>query len=393
MEFELPPDIGALKARARAFVDEHLIPEERALSTNHTVAPDVKKRLEAAAKDAGFWLLNVPKEHGGQGLGLLAKCVVWEEIARSIALPTRGPTVFGPEVSPILYHLTGQLREDVLGPVLRGETRTAFAQTEPGTSGSDPGAMGTTAVRDGDEYVIDGQKIFIGFIDEARFIQLFAATDRAKRGNGGISAFIVPVNTPGVRIVRQLTTMMRDRPFELALENVRIPVANRIGEEGDGFKFGQSWLTEGRIRHAARAIGVIERCLELGGERATTRVTFGAPLSDRQSIQWKLIDMYLALKQLRMMTYSTATEFDNGKDVRWDSYMCKYFGDESSFKATDDVMQIFGGLGLTTDTPIETLWRDQRSMIITEGATEVLKMALARHVLKVYGKPKASGGS
>lgn len=391
MDFELPPDIASLKARARAFVDEYLIPDERALSQSHTVAPETKKRLEAAAKDAGFWLLNVPKEHGGQGLGLLAKCVVWEEVARSIALPVRGPTVFGPEVSPILYHLTGKLREDVLGPVLRGETRTAFAQTEPG-AGSDPGGMATTAVREGDEYVINGGKIFIGFVDEARYIQLFAATDRAKRSSGGISAFIVPTNSPGVRIVRQITTMMRDRPFELAFENVRVPVGNRIGEEGDGFKFGQTWLTEGRMRHAARALGVIERCLELGTERAMSRVTFGAPLSDRQAIQWKLIDMYMHLKQLRMMTYSTATEFDTGKDVRWDSYMCKFYGDEQSFKAADDCMQIFGGLGLTTDTPIETLWRDQRSMCITEGATEVLKMALARHVLKLYGKPKAAGG-
>ena len=384
MEYELPPELAALKARARSFVDRHLIPDERALSAGHKVEPATKARLEAAARDAGFWLLNVPREYGGQGLGLLAKCVVWEEIARSIALPTRGATVFGPEVSPILYHLTGDLRAAVLDPVLRGETRTAFAQTEP-DAGSDPAGMTTTAVRDGDAYVINGRKIYIGFVDDARYIQLFAATDRSKRANGGISAFVVPVDAAGVRIVRQITTMMRDRPFELAFDDVRVPVANRIGEEGDGFKFGQAWLTEGRLRHAARAIGVIERCLELAGARVTGRSTFGAPLAERQSIQWKLVDMYLHLKQLRLMTYTTAAAFDAGKDVRYDSYMCKFFGDEKSFAAADACMQIFGGLGLTTDTPIETLWRDQRSMIITEGATEVLKMALARSVLKRYG--------
>jgi acyl-CoA dehydrogenase len=189
-----------------------------------------------------------------------------------------------------------------------------------------------------------------------------------------------------VRIVRQIETMMRDRPFEIAFEDVHVPLANRIGQEGQGFGFGQAWLTEGRLKHAARGIGVIERCLELAATRAAGRSTFGAPLADRQSIQWMLVDMYLHLNQLKLMTYSTAAAHDRGEDVRYDSYMCKYFGDESSFAAADACMQIFGGLGLTTDTPIETFWRDQRSMIITEGATEVLKLTLARDILKQYAR-------
>ena len=136
----------------------------------------------------------------------------------------------------------------------------------------------------------------------------------------------------------------------------------------------------------ARGIGVIERCLELAAPRAAGRSTFGAPLAERQSIQWMLVDMYLHLNQLKLMTYTTAAAHDRGEDVRYDSYMCKYFGDESSFAAADACMQIFGGLGLTTDTPIETFWRDQRSMIITEGATEVLKLTLARDILKRYAR-------
>jgi len=385
VKFTLPAEIVAIRARARALVDEHLIPQELTLSRSHKLPPDTKAHLEGRARAAGLALLNVPREYGGQERGLLARIVVAAEFGRTTALPTRGASILGPEVSPILYHLAGELREQVLMPVIRGEKRTAFAQTEPG-AGSDPARMTTAAVRGGDHYTINGGKIFIGMVDEADFIQLLAVTDPAKGARGGISAFIVPIETPGIRIVRQIETMMRDRPFEIAFENVRVPVANRIGEEGQGFAFGQAWLTEGRLKHAARGIGVIERCLELAATRATGRSTFGAPLAERQSIQWMLVDMHLQRNQLELMTYATAAAHDRGEDVRYDSYMCKYFGDESSFSAADRCMQIFGGLGLTTDTPIETFWRDQRSMIITEGATEVLKQSLAREVLKRYAR-------
>jgi acyl-CoA dehydrogenase len=383
MEFDLPADLLALRSRARAFVDRYLIPTERELSQVHRLAPEDRSRLEAGAREFELWNVNLPPEFGGPGYGLLARAVIWEELGRTIALPPRNRGVMGPEVSPILFRLTEPQRERFLYPVLRGEKFACFAQTEPG-AGGDPAAMATTAVRDGDVYVLNGVKRFIGFVDETDFVQLFASTDRSK-GARGVTAFMVPLHTPGIRIVRQMQTMMRDRPFEIAFDEVRVPVENRVGDEGAGFAYAQSWITEGRIlRHAARAIGVIERCLELGTAYALERTTFGAPLAQRQSIQWMLVDMYLTLRQLRLMTYQTATRYDRGEDVRYDSYMCKYFGDESSFTAADRCMQIHGGIGLTTDFPIETFWRDQRSFTITEGPTEILKMTLARHVLARY---------
>jgi alkylation response protein AidB-like acyl-CoA dehydrogenase len=215
----------------------------------------------------------------------LARTVIFEELGRSIALPPRNRGAMGP--GPILLRLTEPQRERFLYPALRGEKFACFAQTEPG-AGGDPAAMETTAVLDGDVYVVNGTKRFIGFVDETDFVQLFASTDRSK-GARGVTAF-------------------------------------------------------------------------------------GAPLAQRQSIQWMLVDMYLTLKQLRLMTYQTALRYDRGEDVRHDSYMCKYFGDESSFTAADRCMQIHGGIGLTTDFPIETFWRDQRSFTITEGPTEILKM-------------------
>jgi acyl-CoA dehydrogenase len=383
VEYDLPEPLQALRTRARAFVDRELIPFERELSQGYRLPDEQRARLEAAARACDLWNVNVPAAFDGPGYGLLARVMIWEELGRTIALPPRNRGVMGPEVSPILMRLSEAQRERFLYPVLRGEKVAAFAQTEPG-AGGDPAAMTTTAVRDGDVYVVNGVKRFIGFVDESDFIQLFASTDRSK-GARGVTAFMVPVDTPGIRVIRQMETMMRDRPFEIAFEGVRVPVENRVGDEGSGFAYAQSWITEGRIlRHAARAIGVIERCLELGTAYSLQRNTFGAALSERQSIQWMLVDMYLSLRQLRLMTYQTAARYDRGEDVRYDSYMCKYFGDESSFTAADRCLQIHGGIGLTTDFPIETFWRDQRSFTITEGPTEILKMAVARHVLKQY---------
>ncbi len=310
--------------------------------------------------------------------------VVWSELARSIAMPTRGASIFGPPVSPILYYLNDEQKERYLLPVLAGEKQACFAQTEP-DAGGDPGGMRTTAVREGDEYVINGMKRFITGAAEADFAQVIAATDREKGSRGGISAFLVDMNTPGVKLLREQETMMDDRPWEIALEDVRVPVANRIGEEGDGFKLAQNWISAGRIRHGARGMGVIERCLEMGASYAKQRVTFGQPLSDRQSVQWMLVDMHTELHQLTLMVHNAAWKADRGEDIRYDSYMCKYFGDTKSFEAADRCMQIHGGIGLTTDLPIERMWRDQRSFVITEGPTEILKMALARHVLRKYG--------
>ncbi len=164
-----------------------------------------------------------------------------------------------------------------------------------------------------------------------------------------------------------------------------MPVEKRVGEEGSGMATAQKWLTEGRLRHGARGIGVIERCLEMAASYAKQRRTFGALLAERQAVQFMLVDMYQHLHKLRLKVYAASWRLEQGVDVRNASYMCKYFGAEMSFHAADRAMQIHGGMGLTKDLPIEQFWRDQRSMVITEGPTEILKMALARRVLREYG--------
>ncbi len=386
MDFELPEELRILKESVRRFVNAELIPVERETVTEEgeEIKPQFLERFEKRAKDLGIYMMEIPEEYGGPGLSLLGRVVVWEELSRTTALPARGQGITGPVVRNILFSLKGDLREKYLIPVLRGEKRVAFAQTEP-DAGSDPGGMRTTAVRDGDYYVINGTKRFISHANKADFMQLMAATDRSKGSRGGISCFLVDMNTPGVKLGTSYQTMMGDRPWEIVLEDVRVPVAQRVGEEGQGFALAQKWLGAGRVKHGARALGVAERMLEMSTSYAKQRSTFGRPLADRQATQWKLADMYIELQAARLLVYKAATRLDKGEDAREDCYVCKYFADEMAFRAADHCMQIHGGIALTTDLPIEKIWRQQRSFRITEGASEVMKMVIARHVLKAYG--------
>jgi acyl-CoA dehydrogenase len=384
MNFELPEELRMLKDAVRKFVDKELIPIEREACDGPKLKPEMRRHLSAKAEELGLANYDVPQEYGGLGLGLLAKCVVWSEMARSIALPSRASEIFGPNVSPILYQLDEEQKRRFLLPTIRGEMSWCFAQTEP-DAGGDPGSMRTTALRHGDHYLINGMKRFITSADEADWGQVFAATDRAKGSHGGISAFIVDMHSPGVKLLRAQETMMDDRPWEIAFEDVRVPVENRIGAEGDGFKHAQNWINTGRVRHGARGMGVIERCLELGTAYAKQRVTFGQPLASRQAVQWMLVDSYMDLHMLRLMVQQAAWKYDRGEDIRVEAYMAKIFGDTKSFAAADHCLEIHGGIGLTTDLPIEKFWRNQRSFMITEGPIEILKMTLARHVLRSFG--------
>jgi acyl-CoA dehydrogenase len=385
MDLELPEELRMLRATLRRFIDDEIIPYERESYDGPELKPEFRERWEARARELGIWQIDVPEEYGGMGMGLLARVVVWEETGRTIAFPRRKAWIFGHDISPILLQfLRDDQKDKYLWPILRGEKKTAIAQTEP-DAGGDAAAIRTSAVRDGDHYVINGMKRFITGGDQADFFKVTCVTDREKGARGGISCILVDADTSGVEVLRQQETMMDDRPCEIAFTDVRVPVENIIGAEGDGFKIAQTWITFGRIRHGALGIGVMERCLELAASYAKQRVTFGKPLAERQAIQWPLVDIYADIQMMRPLVYKTAQRYDAGEDIRYDSYLCKYLGDRKGYEAADRCLQIYGGMGLTTDFPIEKLWRDMRSMMITEGPEEVLRMALARHVLHEYG--------
>ncbi len=381
MDFELPEELRLLKRTVRQFVDRELIPIEMDSMDGHKMKLDYRARVETKAKEAGLWLLDVPTEYGGMGLSYLALAVVWEELARTIAIPPRGPGVFGPDVKPILFTLNEKQKEKYLYPVLKGEKRTAFAQSEP-DAGADPGGMRTTAVRKGDTYVINGYKRWITNADTADFFQLVAATDRTKGSRGGLSMFLVDANTPGVKVTRKIPTMMGDAPCEIALDDVVVPAENMIGREGDGMKQAQSWITSGRLYQACRGLGVASRCIDLMKSYARQRVTFGAPIGDRQAVQFKIADSYTEHHMVQLMVYNLAARTDAGLAARHESYMTKIAGTEMGFRVADRCMQIHGAMGLATEMPISKMWRDARSFVITEGPVEVMRMVLAREIMR-----------
>jgi acyl-CoA dehydrogenase len=383
MDFELPEDIRLLRETVRKYVDRELFPIEMLSMEGPELKPEIKTMLEAKARELGLWQLDTPAEFGGQGLSLLALAVVWEEISRSIALPNRGDGVFGPSPRPILLRLPEKMKQRYLHPLLRGEKSAAFAQTEP-DAGSDPGRMRTRAVRQGDHYVINGYKRFISHAKGADFLQLVAATDPEKGSRGGLSVFIVDMDSAGLSIVRETRHMMGDVTYEIALDDVKVPVENLVGNEGDGMREAQSWISRNRVHQASHGLGVAQRCLEMIGKYAQQRVTFGEPLARRQGVQFAVAELYTKYQTGQLLTHRTAWKVDKGIASRHDAYMAKIHCTELGFEAADRCMQFHGASGLSTELPIEAMWRRSRSYLITGGPAEIMRATLAREVFKIY---------
>jgi acyl-CoA dehydrogenase len=384
VDFQLPDELKMLRDLVRRFVDDELIPLEGKSLDGGNLKPDIAAHLIERCKALGLWQLDLPEEWGGQGLGALGRAIVWSELGRTVALPVRNVKILGPDIRAPLYALEGEMRERYLMPSIRGERDSCFAQTEP-DAGSDPASMRTTAVRDGNHYVINGVKRFISNADAADFVILMAATDRAKGSHGGISCFVFDMDTPGIKLTTQYKTLTDERPWEIVFDNVRVHASHLVGKEGHGFSLGQGWIGAGRIKQGARALGATRRCLELASAYAKDRVTFGQPIAHRQAIQWRLVDSYVALEAGTLLVYRAAANVDRGEGDRNEAYLVKLFCTEMAWQAADMCLQVHGGIGLTTDLPVERLWRDQRSHMITEGTPEIMRMALARHVLHTFG--------
>lgn len=388
MDFDLPEELQMLKETVRRLVDKELIPLEREYRPEgeEGMPKNLLKPLQEKARKLGLWMLDVPQEFGGAGLDLLTRCVISEEVSRTVAIPFRHIEIFGPEVRPVLFHCNEEQKQRFLFPVLRGEMRVCFAQTEP-DAGSDPAAMRTRAVRGGEHFTLNGTKRFITGAGSADYAQVMAVTDPEKRAHGGITCFMVDMKSPGVIRDRQWPTMMGDAPWQIVFENVRVPAANVIGNVGEGFSLAQKWIQEGRIRgHGARPLGIAQRALEMMIDYAHNRVTFGLPLAERQAVQFMVADSAMELHAARLMVYECAWRHDRGEDVRNLAYMVKVVCSEMASRVVDRAIQIHGGVGLTKDLPLEWWYRQVRSIRITEGATEVLRWRLAQNIMKAYRK-------
>ena len=380
----LPEELLQFRDSIRRFVDRELIPLEHALGANGMLPPEQAATLRETAKKAGFWLMDVPEEFGGQGLPLLALAVFWEEVGRStVASWVRDHGLFGPMVGPILLGLNPRQREKYLTPVLEGTKRSCFAQTEP-DAGSDPSMMRMRAVRTENGYRLTGVKRYITRAAVADFSVVMAITDPEKGARGGVSCFLVDMDAPGVKLATSEKTLMGDSPCEISFEDVEVPFENLVGEEGRGFALAQGYINYGRVRQGAHACGAAERCLALTAEYAHQRKTFGEVLANRQGVQWMIADAFTELYCTRLLVYDAARKTDAGVDAKMETFMIKTFGVEAGFRIADTCMQLHGGMGLTEDTPIERFWRDLRSYRITEGPTEVLRTTLARQILKHY---------
>ena len=383
MDFKLPDEVQQIQDMVRRFVDRELIPIEMSSLEQHKLKADIKERLQRKSKEIGLWMLDTPAEFGGQGLSLLALSVVWEQLARTVALPNRGEGVFGPSPRAILLRLPEAMKERYLHPLLRGEKHACFAQSEP-DAGSDPGRMKTRAVRKGDQYIINGHKMWISHAKEADFVQLVASTDPEKGSKGGLSVFIVDMNTPGVKIIGETKHMMGDVTYEIVFDDVHIPCEHLVGEEGQGMREAQNWISRNRVHQASHGLGVTLRCLELIGKYSKERITFGRPIGERQSVQFTIADLYMRYQTGQMLVHRTAWKVDQGISSREDAYMAKLYCTELGFDAADRCMQFYGAMGLSTEMPIEAMWRRSRSYLITGGSAEVMRTVLAREIAKNF---------
>ncbi len=366
------------------FVDRELIPLEPAVLKRETeggkfaLTEAEKAPLLAKCKELGLWGLDSPEEFGGANLPVEALALVNEEMGRTIT-----PFIFPPD-SPNL-HMMVQVaspwqRERYLEPYARGEAVSCIAISEPG-AGGDPAGMTTRAVQDGDDWVINGRKIWVSNVPACDFIILMARTGEGKRQEG-VTAFIVEKGTPGFIIEREIPMIGGRRTYELVFEDCRVPSRQVLGEIGKGYAPMQLRLNVRRLEMGARCVGMARRALSMMIGHVKERVTFGQKLADRQAIQWWIADGATRIHACRLMVHAAARTLDSGGDVRGEASMIKIFGTEMATDIIDQAMQSFGAMGMTKELPLQQLSNMIRVMRIYEGPTEVHRMSLARRVLK-----------
>lgn len=384
MNFQLEDTHQALKELVNQFVREEMLPLEpkalarEAAGEGFVLSPEEHAHLNERTQALGLWGLDAPEEMGGFDLPQVAMVAVWEELGYSV-LPFELPPD-SPNLRILRDHATPEQRERYLGPYARGETAAAMAISEPG-AGADPAGMTTRAVRDGDDWVLTGRKIWVSRMEKADWTIVMAVTDKAKGSRGGISAFIVDKNTPGFITERRIPMLGGHFTYELVLESCRVPHAQLLGLEGQGFGIMQSRLSTRRLQMAAWCVGRARRALDMLCEWAPQRNTFGAALSDRQAIQWWVADAATRIHATRLMTFEAAARIDSGDQARTQLSMVKVFATEMATEVIDHAMQAHGAMGMTKELPLHQMASEARLMRIYEGPTEVHRWVVARELL------------
>jgi acyl-CoA dehydrogenase len=385
MDFGLDDEQRAIVDTVRSFVTRELYPHEDEVDRLGDVPPDLVEEIREKALKAGLYAANMPEELGGGGLDAVAMTLVERELGRaSYALQW---LVARP--SNILQACVGEQRERYLLPAVRGDRHDCLAMTEPG-AGSDVRSMTTRAVLDGDEYVVDGTKHFISNADKSDFVILFAATGKQDTSTGPknlITGFLVDLDTPGLS-VRRGPSSVSHRGYhhsELSFEGCRVPAANRLGDEGRGFDLMGEWLGASRLTVAASSVGRARRVLEMATRWAAERVQFGQPIGRFQGVGFPLADMATDLEAAELLTLRAAWKLDQGTMTDQDAAMAKVFASEALGRITDQAVQIYGGMGLMDELPVERFWRDARVERIWDGTSEIQRHIISRSMLRPLG--------
>ncbi len=384
MDFQLSDEQRLIVQSVRRFIREEIRPLEADLDPDafHLRSED-RDRLTAMVKEMGLYQMDVPEEYGGPGVDMITRTLVAEELSQHRAglyAPAYG--VFGSGPPGQLYSATEGQKEKYLWPTIKGEKRGFFGLSEP-SGGSDPArAIQTRAVRDGDEWVINGGKLWNSGADTADYGIIYVRTDPTK-GRQGITAFIVDTDTPGFRVERLVQVLRAHYTTELSFTDMRVPHENILGEEGGGFALANDYLAANRIPYSAACTGVAVNAHEMAVDWAKQRVTFGEPLASRQAIQWMLVDNEIDIRTGRWACLEAADLAQRGEPFRFQSSMAKLLCTEGAGRVVDRCMQIFGGLGMSKDLPLERWYRELRIRRIGEGPSEVQRIVMARDILNV----------
>jgi len=387
----IPDRVAERRAQVRAFMEEHVYPNEQALVREDDAADALVRELRLAAKDAGLWAPHLPPEAGGSGSGFIEYAYLNEEIGRS----TYAQLIFGCQAPDAgnaeILHMFGtdEQKKRWLEPLVAGATRSFFGMTEPEVSGSDPTGLQGRAVLDGDEWVINAHKWFSSGADGAGFGIVMVVTDPDAAPHKRASMIVVPTDAPGYEMVRRIPVMGHEgrgwgTHCETRFTDVRVPQENVLGGAGNGFLLAQKRLGPGRIHHVMRWLGQMQRAFDLMCSYSLERKTFGDRLADKQTIQNWIAESAAEIQACRLMTMQAAQRIDEGDEARVEISLIKFYAARVLGEVIDRALQVHGGLGMTEDTPLASMWRAARAGRIYDGPDEVHKMVVARRILRAY---------
>lgn len=394
IDFEIPAEAKAIRAKVRQWVQDECKPAEKRLTDGEDYKT-VLGELRGKARAQGLWCPFIPKEYGGMGLGPLANALVQMELGEShlgaLSMNTQGPD--DATMMTLLAHGTEHQKEKYLKPLLNGEKRICYSMTEK-AAGADATGMQTRAVKDGNEnYVLNGEKWFSSAASVADIALVMAMTDPDAPRHQRYSTFIVELPNPGYKIVRDIETMAVHGPLteilggghsEVEIKDLVVPAEDLLGGEGNGFNMGQHRLAYGRLRHGMHNVSMAQRALDLATAHVIQRETFGKKLSERQGVQWMLADCAAEIYKARLMLLHIAYKAERGDDIRQENSIAKIFLANMVHQVVDTAIQLHGALGFSLDTPLAAWYTHIRSQRLVDGPDEVHRWTVGRNVIKAF---------